>query len=217
MLRVSNLTGFGGGAKPPIPAPVDDGDATNSSGLASHTYAAQTSTGPVTVLGITWGDGSSRTLNSATWNGDAVSILVQQVVAMGAGFGNAAICIIGGGARSGNLVLNFSGTVLDSEITKLSVSNLISIMAIDTDDETSAGGGADLDSLLSPGIGGIRIGVFANDADTTGVTWTNATEVSDIEVTNHRHSVAYDLGDNATTITADGGAVGEVIVGVSLR
>lgn len=197
---------------------VDDGDAAPSSGTgtATHTYDSQTSTGPHTAVIITWQDFSDLTLSSLTWNGDAMSILVQGTTNDGQG---AAIAIIDGGARSGNLVAVFNAACDDSQITKVSLANLQSMTPVDTDLEAdiTVGGTADLDSLSSPGVGGIRIAGFANRTETTAVTWSNATELSDLNAGAWRHSAGYDLGDDSAAIAANGDAETEVIVGVSLR
>ena len=198
---------------------VDDGDAAPSSGTgtATHTYNSQTSTGPVSVIAITWDDGGGRTLDSITWNGVAMTIMVQANVSGGStAIPGAALCIING-AQSGSVVATFDASCDDSEITKISLSNLQSLTPIDTDSESSTSGGSNLDSLASPGTDGIRLTAYAEDNPTASVSWTNATEVSDINGGSWRHSVAYDLGDDATTIEANGGGDDEVHVGVSLR
>lgn len=198
---------------------IDDGDvASEEAGgtTDTHTFSSETSTGPDTILCATWigGFAGAVTLTSATWNGSPMTILVQANEAT-ASLG-AAICYISG-AQSGDIVLTFSNVATDSAITKLSLVGLSSSTAIDTDSESSAAGGADLDSLSSPGSGGVRIATFANATSGTGVTWTNATEVADTSAGSYRHSAGYDSGADATAITADGAAAGEVIVGVSLR
>ena len=193
---------------------VDDGDAAPSSGTgtATHTYNSQTSTGPSSVVALTWfKSGANTTLSSITWGGVSMSILVQSgtVNASGDNVG-AAICIIAG-AQSGNIIATFSGSTGDSEITKVSLDNLQNLTAVDTDAAAN-----DLSALLSPGAGGIRIGASANNAQSTAVSWTNAIEIADLSIGSSRHSAAYDLGDDGGTISCTGSPRVRT-VGVSLR
>lgn len=217
MLRVNNLTGFGGGALPAIEV-TDDGDSTAESsggGSNAHTHTSESSTGPISILGAFWSDPTDTTLNSVTWGGSAVTILVQ---AHRSNIG----CAIGiiSGAQTGNVVLNFSGSVDDSCLTKISLNNLLSMSAKDTDSSTSAAGSASLTALTTPGAGGVRIAVYGSETD-SAVTWTGATEIADFSLTSGaataRMSAAYDLGDDSGTITADVDAADEAICGVSLR
>ena len=203
--------------------PIDDGDAALSSGAGTttHTYSAQTSTGPSTVLGITYGntDSSSPTLTGATWNGVAMDIRVQTVTT---GDGDEdvgpAVATIAG-AQSGDIVLTFSGNCEDSEITKISLTGVVSLVPVDTDSETAivSATQVDLDALTSPGVGGIRIGVYAQETGGTGVSWNAGTELSDIDTGVYRHSVAYIIGDDATAFGPTDGSGNKAIVGVSIR
>lgn len=204
-----------GGASGAIAVTVtDDGDVASPTSGAStsiHRFAAQTSTGPFSILCIGI-NSSSVTLVSAMWNSSAMTIHVQQA-SSNKGCAIASIA----GTQSGEIALTFSGSLTDSSITKLSLNNVRSRTAIDTDAEAHASGGADLDSLASPGIGGIRVAMYVNGTQGTAVSWTNATEVSDFDAGQFRHSVAYDTGPDATAITADGASDAEAIVGVSWR
>lgn len=193
---------------------VDDGDAAPSSGAgtATHTYNSQTSTGPKSALLITWREASDFELSTVTWNGNSMNILAQTHFVDANGVG-AAIAIISG-AQSGNVVLGFSGSVDDSHITKVSLDNLVSIAARDTDTDTD---NVNLDNLTSPGDGGIRLAAFADKSSGNTVSWTNATELSDLDAGAHRHSAAYDLGDDGGTITPSGGSTDQAVAGVSLR
>jgi hypothetical protein len=199
---------------------VDDGDAAPSSGggTSTHTYNTQTSTGPDSGLLITWVNDGILTLDSGSWNGNALTILEQASKDNASEDMGAAIAVVAG-AQSGTLTLTWSGNCADSEITKVSLSNVQSLSAVYTDKEISAESGADLDSLLSPGVGGIRLAVHAHANDASATSWTNATELADLDAGLWRHSAAYDLGDDATAIVADnaGLADAEVIVGVSIR
>lgn len=197
---------------------TDHGDATPDSGVpgtATHTYNSLSTTGPVSAVMITWQAAASRTLDSVTWGGNAVTLLVNSRDPTG--IAGAAIGIRSG-SQSGNLVLNFSGTVTRSAVTRVSLANLSSLTAVDTDSESDAGGGSNLDSLTSPGVGGIRLAAYYNGDAGTSISWTNATEIADMAVNSiYAHSAAYDLGDDGGTIDADGGVDADCIVGVSLR
>ncbi len=202
---------------------TDDGDAQSSSGAGTNTltWTSQTSTGPHSVVLISWHKATTATtLSSITWSGVAMTILEQIAYDPGNDPIHGAIAIIAG-AQSGSIVATFAATITDAEITKLSLLNLNSMTAVDTDEESAAAGGSDLDSLASPGVGGIRLALLTNLGAATGVTWSNATEVSDLQVTSGaeswRHSAAYDLGDDATAIAGNGGSNDECHVGVSLR
>ena len=202
----------------PVLGPVeltDDGDnAIQDTGFGTdtHTHDDQSSTGPVSVLAIFWRDADDIALSGVTWGGATVAILVQAHRANA----GAAIAIIKG-AQTGDVVLTFADIVNDTSLTVMSLKNLRSRSAIDTDTSTHASGGASLTSLASPGVGGIRIAAWTNDDDTNTVTWTGATEISDVDGSSHRFSAAYDLGDDNGTITANGGSDEEAICGVSLR
>jgi hypothetical protein len=201
---------------------TDDGDHLSPSGLgtAIHTIAAATSTGPYTVVLITWSDAAAQTLSSLTWNGNAMTILVQDTEATDSI--GAAIAIISG-AQSGSIVATFSGAVDASGLTVVSLNNLSSTTPIDTDSDTDGGGAASLAALDSPGADGVRLCAYANGQSPNAITWTNATELADSAVLgsgyNYRHSAGYDAGADATAITANSsvGTNPEAIVGVSLR
>lgn len=86
---------------------------------------------------------------------------------------------------------------------------------------------SDLDSLTGSGVsivlsgvtiptGGGGIWCWVNDTQTTAVTWTNATEVSDASATAHRHSVATSTTAGTPTVTADGATAQQAIVGIAV-
>lgn len=203
---------------------VDDGDARNTSGnsSATHTFASQTSTGPYTIVCLTsyYVGGTSHSIASATWNGNAVSVLYQASFNDGSG-GSGLMAVLGiAGAQSGSLVVNFSGgaTVYGSAISKLSLTGLVSPTPIDTDVNSGTSGGTrTLSALTSPGDGGVRIAVTCNRFPTS-TSWTNAVEVSDYAPEVYWNiSAAYDLGNDATSISAAGNNAAAGIIGVSLR
>ena len=220
MLRVNNLIGFGvSGARDIVP--TDDGDAAASSGLPGTivTWTSASTTGPHSYALLTYDDGTDAiTVSSATWGVEACSILEQAQPASGATTGAAILYCAG--AQTGDLVITFSGDVPEAEITKVSLANVVDPdTPVDTDELTSTSATSfDLAALSSPGAGGIRLAVFAHRDDPNTVTWTNASEISDLDVGGYQHSAAYDLGDDATTINASiSGANRGSLVGVSLR
>lgn len=204
---------------------TDDGDAALSSGTSStqHTYSSLSSSGPASYVLLTWHDGNSRTLTSATWGGNSCTILFQDVNPTGdAGELGAALLYISG-AQSGDLVLNWSNVVFTSNVTVVSLNGVNNPGApVDTDSEREdsvGSSGVDLDSLSSPGAGGIRLAVFVSNPNSS-ITWSNAVELSNITASGfYRHTAAYDLGDDGTTIvpSASGDASKKTVVGVSLR
>lgn len=220
MLHVSQLTGFGAGALVRDITVVNDGDAAPSSGLgtATHTYNAKTSTGPFTLVCITWREANtSRTLNGVTWNGVAMTSLVNVRGAIGGGDEAGCAIFAIAGAQSGNIVITFDAGAADSQITILSLANVVSLTPVSTDSEQGSGTATDLDSLLSPGVGGIRIAVLNAAGDTSAITWAVGTEVSDLDAGVWRHSAAYHLGDHADAIGFTGGTGVTLMAGVSLR
>lgn len=224
MLRVTQLAGFGGAAFPAITV-TDDGDSAPSSGGggAAHTYNAKTSTGPHTVLLITAYDvGGAFTINSVTWNGGAVTQWVQANTSNGSDDVAAAIFYVAG-AQTGNIVINFSVGVTDSEITILSLDKLVSTTPTDTDTATSnSASGVTLSALDPSARGGVRLAAFANDGATVAITWTwtGHTEASDVNATDSRHGVAYKINDTSggsIAAAGDGPTRKCALAGVSLR
>jgi hypothetical protein len=216
MLRANQLVGFGvGGSDITVIPETDFGAPSSGDGTDTHTFTSPSLSGPEKYFLVTWRRAvGATTLDSATWGGAAVTILVQGGFDAGGETVGAAIGYCAN--ASGNIVLNFS-LGANSYMSLASLSGAVTPgTAVDTDSE-SANGTADLDSLTTPGDGGARLAVYANQTDTTAVTWTNATEFSDADAGTWRHSAAYDLGDDGTAIAADGAAAGEVIVGVSIR
>lgn len=199
---------------------TDHGDFGSTTGSATpSTGSVPASSGPDSVAFITWETSNDGvTLNSATWNGNAVTILHQEHTNLGATEVGAAICIISG-AQSGTFAATFSDTLSTWGVTSASLGNLSSHTAVDTDQNTGSGTDISLTGLASPGTGGIRLVAFANVTQSSStVTWTGATEIADSTPgLNYRHSVAYDIGASGATITADSAANTQVIVGVSLR
>ena len=190
---------------------TDDGDASFVGPASTVTFAARASTGPHSLVAFMAVSSTAITLNSATWGGNPVSILHTE-----ARTGYLIGWLYIAGAQTGDLVLNFSVGV-NCYITVASLENLISATPGDTDEDDLTGvASITLDNLASPGEGGIRLAVEWH-SNTSTTAWTNATEIADISTGSVRYSVAYDLGDDAGTITASFSSALTMICGVSLR
>jgi len=195
---------------------IDDGDYSQSGSSDPFTFTA-TSTGPVTVVVVTYSNASfsARTISGVTFDGNAMDELVQHnsTVTQTVGSG---IYIIDG-AQSGTVSVNMSGTTNDGHITVLSLENLQSTTAVDTDEDYHATSTTTLSALTNPGSGGVVIVGYSNGEDTSAITFTNATELDDLDAGTMRHGVAYVLGNPAGNISADGGTNDGVLVAASLR
>lgn len=202
---------------------TDDGDFALSSGgtTATHTFNSVVTSRADSFALITWNDDQTITLDTATWGGNACSILVQATTTAATRRGCA--IIHRAGTQTGNIVLTFSAACTSSHVTAVSLDNLQSSTPVDTDSDVRASGDAtsnDLDALAAPGVGGIRLAVQSNSSDTTALTWTNATEVSDLDAGSNRHTAAYDLGNNSSTINTSQSSNSfaiRAICGVSMR
>ena len=174
------------------------------------------------VIAITWNNvGAVRTVSGVTFNGNTMTELHEAGRATGLNVGCALYLI--DSSQSGDIVVTFDGTVDDSHITVVSLEDVISETPVDVGNAGAATGtGTSMTTLLTPGMGGVRIAVYANDDPTTAVTWTNATEISDeaagpVSAPVHRHSVAYVLQNSNDNIKADGASDDHQIIGVALR
>ncbi len=215
MLRVNNLSAGAGGF---AVVPTDDGDFAPTSGTSSsaHTFASMTSTGPASVVLIMWNALSVRTISTITFDGNSMTELHE--AGRSTGLLNGCAIYIINGAQSGDIVATFSGAAGDSHITIVSLANLRSLTAIDVDDAgASSGTGTAMTALTNPGGRGIVLAVYANDGSATAVTWTNATEIADLDMGLGRHSASWVLGDPAGNLIADGANNDHQLVGVSLR
>ena len=207
----------------PLITPTLDGDFAPDSGTgtAAHTYNSITA-GPISAVArsgvaITWDNaGAVRTVSGVTFDGNAMTESHEAGRATGLNVGCAFYII--DDSQSGNIVVTFDGTVDDSHITVVSLEDVISETPVDVGNAGAATGtGTSMTNLLVPGMGGIRIAVYANDTGTTAVTWTNATEQSDVDAGSHRHSVAWVEGNSNDNIKADGASDDHQLVGVALR
>lgn len=202
---------------------ADDGDFAISSGSGgtAHTFNSVVTTKATSFALVTWSDASTLTISSATWGGAACSILAQVSSGASTRTGSAILAIAG--AQTGNLVINFSAACDSSRVSAISADGVVSLTPVDTDTsfiEFGSSTSCDLDNLTAPGVGGLRLAVGTSFADTTAWTWTNATEVSDLDAGVWRHSAAYDLGNNGTTISTSqstNSGASRTIAGVSIR
>jgi hypothetical protein len=222
MLRVNQLSGFGGADSAATAGPVtfvaDDGDDSLVSSAASLNLGANTGTGPYVFVGLTWSDGTNAAnLSSLTWNGVAGSILEQGTDGGGGSEGTGAAIVLFEGAQAGNIVANFDNGVDVAAVTKLSVSDLSSTTPIATDTDLNAGGGGVVLAYATPTADGIAVAVVVSADDNTGIGWGAFTELSDNDTGNlHRHSMAYLLG-SSTGVSPTGATTPGLGVAVSMR
>ena len=174
------------------------------------------------VIAITWDNvGAVRTVTGVTFDGNTMTELHEAGRATGLNVGCAIYLITG--SQSGDIVVTFDGTVDNSQITVVALEDEISGTPVDVGDAGAATGtGTSMTNLLTPGMGGVRIAVYANDDPTTAVTWTNAVEFTDVAVgpvsaPSHRHSVAYVLQNSDDDINADGASDDHQLIGIALR
>lgn len=201
---------------------TDDGDIAPSSGEGTSTITYNSVSGSgITVFLMTYNNsaGSTRTLSSATWNGNAVTIL-EQVTRISGTNRNGGAVLIYNGTVTGNLVLAFSGTVHGSYITKVTLGNLLSTTAVDTDELVANGTSITmtLSALTTPGVGGVRL-LASAFTGTGSQTWTNATPLTaGNAATGYTHNAAYDPGDDGSDVSITNvGATAASVLGVSLR
>ena len=197
-----------------IPVPTDDGDAAPSSGggTAEHTYSALTSTGPYTVGVVTWDGGAGTALVSALWNDEAVTVhSFPESSGMGVAF------VLASGARSGDLVLTFDGATTDSEISVLSLNNVISFTLLDSAQVGSGETPVVLTGVGSPGVKGIRVFGATNATAGTAMSSGDATEFADVNAGSWRHWAAYDLGDDDGNVSVSGADVAMNSAGIAFR
>jgi hypothetical protein len=221
MLRVNNLIGFGGAvAAGPVTFVADDGDDTVvGAGSTTIAFGANTATGPYVLAGLSWNrnTNAARTLSSLAWNGVNGTILVQHDF-VGASDDFGAAIVLFEGSQSGNLTATFDATIDDAAVSKLSISGLSSTTPIDTDSDDGGAGTVSM-SYATPTADGIAVYVYAATVDTNAVTpGAGFTEISDIDTTNYRHSMAYRLGASTSAAPDNaGGSNDEVGVVVSMR
>ena len=202
---------------------TDDGDSgpdSPNSNAQVHTYSSIVSSRDTSFVMLTWTNQTtaSTTLISATWGGAPMKILVQDVRESG-DFVGAAICGIDG-AQTGDVVVTFNAATYDSNLTAVSLDNVISYegesVSSDTNEGDSAGGA--LSSLNGPGAQGISLFLFSHAADTSAVTWTGVTGIADGDAGAHRHTAGYDLAAlPSTTSAASAGSNDWILVGASFR
>ena len=196
------LTNLSGGSSSAVAFVSDDGNhpADSGTGGNTHTFDALSSTGPDTIVKVTWTDGSTHVLNTLTFNGNSCVIIIQNTKGSGEHVG-AAICAIRG-AQSGDIVATFDGNVNDSHLTILSFSSINSFTALDTDTLQGNGTNYSFTGLTISLSRGCSLVAAASGDNNTSFIWVNAIEVSDVRAGafSHTHTAAYALGTLAGTI-----------------
>jgi hypothetical protein len=191
-------------------------------GTATHTFTSETTTDVHTILFIGWQNNTAaaRTLSSATWNGNAITILVQNNAFGGSQCSGAAIAYISG-AQSGDIVLNLSSTVANSFIRTVGLTDLNSATPVDTDNVAqNAGGGTSvtMTALTDAGVHGAIMLFGINDDQATASSFTNEDVTLDEGTdANARSLVGYVSGIPAGNITFTGGNDNMVLLGASFR
>lgn len=208
MFVMNQLAGFSAGGQQVLL--TDEGQSADGGSGSTVNITSQSSNGPFTVVCVHWHHGSSTyTLSSLTFDGNAMTILVQATLSGGNNNG-CAIAIIAGAFSSKTVALTFSGTVGSAGISVLSLSGLISATAEDTDSDTGASPA--LASLTAPSVGGIALVAHATNDQ---VAYTNATELVDKDFhSSNSGGVGYVPGTPAGNISVDEPGA---LVGVSLR
>ena len=187
---------------------------------ATHTYSNVSSGGPFTIIGVSYVDGSLANINSATIDGDALTLYDSIVVVSGVERVGCGIFGIQGSYSNVTVSIEFSTTVDDSKIYGISLQNLESSTEIDDDAGwTNSGSSLSLSSLTGADAEGISICMFSHAVSGSGLTWTNATEVYDSDVNATRGGMGIVLGTPAGTISCQsaGGNAEAAICGINLR
>jgi hypothetical protein len=188
-----------------------------------HTFLGQLSTGPFSLVAATWYmGGTHRNVTSITWGGVAMGGVIQSTSLDTGGADRGAGIFLTSGARNGDIVITFDGAVNKSALNKISLRNLQSMNVLDSAFAwTQNVNPLVMSGLASPTLGGIRIAVAGkgSDNDPSVWTWAGATVLADVSVqdVNHRHSVAYKLGDEAGDIAYGPGHYPLILVGAALR
>ena len=208
MFVVNQLAGFSAGGLQVLL--TDEGQSADGGSAQTVNIAGQSSNGPFTVVCVHWHHGGSKyPLSRLTFDGNAMTILVQDTLGSG-NHNGCAIAIIAGAFSSKTVALTFGGTVGSAGISVLSLSGLISAAAEDTDSDTGAT--PSLGALAAPSVGGIALVAHATSVQ---VTYTNATELVDKDFrSNNSGGVGYVPGTPAGNISVDETGA---LVGVSLR
>lgn len=224
-LNVQQLIGFGaGGSAVPISV-VDDGDSrptdSGSGGNSPYNFGSLTSAGPHVVAAF-WVYGSGTTINitAASWNGNAGSLLAS--IARSSGTAKLSAALFGwAGGQSGDLILTYSSQAgAGVACTRLSLTNLLSLTAIDTDSGQGSAGSSSASALATPGVGGIRILIGGNRTN-SGYSFDRGVEFTDTAAggptAGRRAAGMYEIGDTGAAIGMTHGNDDYVFCGVSLR
>ena len=218
MLRVQNLAGFGT-PRGAVGIIDDGGQAVDSgAGTGTHTFNSVTSTGPHTYVIASMDDSFEVSLDSYTFDGNSMTKLVDRAGPSVGGVRSRVAILYIAGAQSGDVVLGWSGGADNSYISVVSCNNVNDPTGGDTDTgQTTSGSAMTLNALSSPGAGGVRLVGLVNEGGTASVSWTNATEIRDVDAGTHRHAVAYDEGDDSGNITGSFSSTDGCMVGVAIR
>lgn len=179
---------------------TDDGDfSPTGEGTNTHTYASTASTGPYSLVCLTWGNISARSISGVTWGGVAMTEVVAINGVAAVGYPGAAIFGIAG-AQTGDIVATFSGLTSRSHLTVTSLSRAGTLH-----DSASARGSnsAQAFSNLSCSSGnGATICVMCHDTDGgAGTTWNDVDgELVDVADSGQQHTVAYKYGSYSTGV-----------------
>ncbi len=207
MLRVSALTGFGGGGGAPIAILLSDLGNINSTPGTSATFssvAVGSGSGRTLIVLASVKDAGTTTprLNSCTVDGNACTETVSKQVVDVDDVCDVAIYIKKLTTESGSvdIVLGVSAEVTSFGMSFIIVTGLQSITETDsaTGSETNPSTSVATDTTLDGDSAGIAVGVAAHFSEGGAHTWASSlTERSDVSTGgsggDHRHSTGYDL------------------------
>jgi hypothetical protein len=179
MLMMTQLSGFGGGVSTPPPSveflqrTEDTTNLTNYS-FAGQNLGAEDTTRRIVVV-VHWGQSvNTRTLNSATINGVAATIHVQN------GGSAATRCAIISAlvptGTSGTIALAFSGACDRANISVFRALNETSGSPTDFENDTSVTSGLLSVAIDVPAGGWVVAGIIHNTTAGSSWTWTGAVE-----------------------------------------
>ncbi len=202
MLRVNNLTGFGGGGGAVVITGSVAGNVSTVDGVThslGNIDVGGTSSDKKVILGFSWEDGFATTISSCTVGG--VSLLEK--IAVGSGGGSDIGAAIWAGdissiSGSQAISVTFSAATESVGVSGVSVTGLLSLTPTMTDtDSTTASADLTLTSLAAE-KGGIVFGCGGSSAEDTTVTWQSLTERAQQstggDAFDHMHTSAWDTG-----------------------
>jgi hypothetical protein len=210
------LAGFGGS----LPVEYTD-EGTTLGSLANPSTATVSSTREKTLVCVlaNFPSALSQTIDSATLDGNSMTKLVSTVGGAAFDWIAAAIFIIDGAVTAKTLSVSLSATPVDIVFGVISLSNIQSEAARDTDVEGGTGAAAALTNLTTWVADGITVACGGNGVAATAYTWTNLTELRDNNTgRGMRGSYGADLDhDPNGTVKGEGASSNHATVGVTLR